>query len=108
MDPLRIGAGMQNKLVQAMAAELPVVATPVANEGHRRHSRHRDRAARRRGRFADAVIDLLRDAEARERIGRAARRFVEEHWTWEAHFLKEERIFREVAEMRTAGSILPA
>ena len=31
--PLRIGAGMQNKIIQAMACEVPVVATSVANEG---------------------------------------------------------------------------
>jgi sugar transferase (PEP-CTERM/EpsH1 system associated) len=95
--PLRIGAGMQNKLVQAMASELPVVATNVANEGIRAtpetHLLLRDEPEA----FANAVIGLLRDAGARERLGRAARGFVEQHWTWEAHFAQQLRVFQEVA-----------
>ena len=95
--PLRIGAGMQNKLVQAMAAGLPVVATPVANEGigaapgEQLWLREGPRA------FADAVITLLRDKQARERLGAAARTHVERHWTWEAHFEQQLRVFAEVA-----------
>lgn len=32
---------------------------------------------------ADALIDLLRFDDARDAMGRAARRFVERHWTWD-------------------------
>jgi glycosyltransferase involved in cell wall biosynthesis len=95
--PLRIAAGMQNKLVQAMGCELPVVATAAANEGIRatpdEHLLVRDDSDG----FACAVADLLRDAGERERLGRAARRFVDAHWTWEAHFEKLEKVLREVA-----------
>ena len=98
--PLRIGAGMQNKLVQAMAAGLPVVATPVANEGIAatpdEHLWLRDEPRA----FADAVITLLRDRAAREQLGAAARRFVEGRWTWEAHFEQQLRVFAEVAARR--------
>jgi glycosyltransferase involved in cell wall biosynthesis len=94
--PLRIGAGMQNKLVQAMASELPVVATSVANEGigatSEAHLLLRDEPQA----FADAVIGLLKDGAARERLGRAARGFVEQHWTWEAHFEQQLRVFQDV------------
>jgi sugar transferase (PEP-CTERM/EpsH1 system associated) len=95
--PMRIAAGMQNKLVQAMACELPVVATSIANEGISgtpdEHIVLRDDAAG----MAAAIVDLLRDADARERLGTAARRFVEANWTWEAHFLKLEQVLFEVA-----------
>jgi len=98
--PLRIGAGMQNKLVQAMAAGLPVVATPIANEGIAatpdEHLWLRDDPRA----FADAVIALLRNQPERERLGAAARRFVEGHWTWEAHFERQLEVFREVAARR--------
>ncbi len=84
--PTRIGAGMQNKLVQAMACELPVVATSVANEGIGAkpdlHLLVRDDPER----TAEAVIALLRDPARAQALGQAARRFVEAHWTWEAHF----------------------
>jgi glycosyltransferase involved in cell wall biosynthesis len=97
VDPLRIGAGMQNKLIQAMGCELPVVATSVANEGigatPGEHLLLRDEPAA----FAAAVLELLGDAGARERIGGAARRFVEAHWTWEAHFERMLEVMRQVA-----------
>jgi sugar transferase (PEP-CTERM/EpsH1 system associated) len=95
--PLRIAAGMQNKLIQAMACALPVVATSVANEGigakPGEHLLVRDDADA----FADAVIGLLRDAGLRERLGTAARRHVESHWTWEALFERLEKLMGEVA-----------
>jgi polysaccharide biosynthesis protein PslH len=99
--PLRIGAGMQNKLVQAMASALPVVATSVANEGigatPETHLRVRDEPRA----FADAVVGLLRDRAERERLGTAARSFVEQHWTWEAHFEQQLQVFRDVAAGRS-------
>jgi sugar transferase (PEP-CTERM/EpsH1 system associated) len=97
VDPLRIGAGMQNKLIQAMGCELPVVATTVANEGigatpDEQLVLRDDPAA-----FADAVLGLLGDAAARARMGQAARRFVEASWTWEAHFERMLEVLRQVA-----------
>ncbi len=94
--PLRIGAGMQNKVVQAMASELPLVATTVANEGI---GAAPDREILLRDDphgFADAVVGLLRDQEARRRIGQAAREFTEKNWTWEAHFERMEAIMQEL------------
>ncbi|MBN2204950.1 MAG: glycosyltransferase [Thermoleophilia bacterium] len=102
--PLRIGAGMQNKLLQAMAAGLPVVATPVANEGIQAEDgtqlwlRDEPRA------FADAVIALLRDRAERERLGTAARALVESKWTWEAHFERQLAVFAEVAGRRATAA----
>jgi glycosyltransferase involved in cell wall biosynthesis len=87
-------------VLEAMAAGLPVVATPVANEGIAATPdthlwlRNEPRA------FADAVITLLRDRAAREQLGAAARRFVEGRWTWEAHFEQQLRVFAEVAARR--------
>jgi glycosyltransferase involved in cell wall biosynthesis len=97
VDPLRMGAGMQNKLVQFMGCELPVVTTSIANEGiggtDEKELLVRDDAER----FADAVIGLLRDPSERARLGRAARRFAEAHWTWDALFEKLRGVFLEVA-----------
>jgi glycosyltransferase involved in cell wall biosynthesis len=95
--PLRIGAGMQNKLVQAMAAGLPVVSTPVANEGIQATPDEHLLLREEPRAFADAVVALLRDRSAREKLGAAARRFVEQQWTWEAHFEKQLAVFAEVA-----------
>ena len=98
--PLRAAAGMQNKLVQAMACELGVVATAAANEGigatPDEHLLLRNDAAG----FADAVIRLLEDGALRQKLARAARGLVEKHWTWEAHFEILEKELIEVAERK--------
>jgi glycosyltransferase involved in cell wall biosynthesis len=95
--PLRIGAGMQNKIVQAMACELPLVTTKVANEGigavPDEHLLVREDAAS----MAAAVVELLRDPARAHELGRAARAYVEASWTWEALFERQERVLAEIA-----------
>ncbi|MGH0028730.1 MAG: glycosyltransferase [Myxococcota bacterium] len=95
--PLRIGAGMQNKIVQAMAAELPVVATPVANEGIGAAPGEQIVLADDAASMAREVARLLREPERAREIGRAARAWVEAHWTWEALFERQEKVLAEIA-----------
>jgi len=95
--PLRIGAGMQNKVVQALGCELPVVATPVANEGIGAEPEKEIVLREDPEAFAQAVVALLRDPAAAARLGQAGRRFAETHWSWETHFSRMERIFRDLA-----------
>lgn len=97
--PLRVGAGMQNKVIQAMACELPVVATSVANEGIGAAPGEEILLRDSPEAFADAVSGLLRDTGAGRRMGERARRFVESHWTWETHFDR----LREVLLQLTGG-----
>lgn len=78
--------GLPNVLLEAQAAELPIVATKVGGvpdtvqEGKTAllaPAGDRDGLARR-------CIELLRDAERRRRMGRAGRKFVEEGFTFKA------------------------
>lgn len=98
--PLRVAAGMQNKLVQAMASECACVATPAANEGIGATPDEHLLVRSDPEAFADAVVELLGDAERRRRLARAGRGFVEAAWTWEAHFEKLEKVLMEVAGSR--------
>ena len=64
--PLRFAAGIQNKLLEALAMELPVVTTPIAAAGLEpgaRAARRRRRATTRA--LARRVVDLLADPEQR-------------------------------------------
>lgn len=69
--PIRLGAGLRNKVIHAIACRAPVVATPAALEGidvDRDDVVVGDTAAD----IADAVVDILRDPEpARRRAERA-------------------------------------
>ena len=91
--PIRAAAGLQNKLLEAMAMAKAVVATPVANEGIRAPEGEALLLAQDTGPFAERVLALLGDAAMRQRLGVAARAFVEAKWTWEGPFLELEQAF---------------
>ncbi|MCB2224299.1 MAG: glycosyltransferase [Actinobacteria bacterium] len=91
IDPLRVGAGLQNKVLEGMAMGLPMVVTPVANEGIGATPGTHLLEAAGPQEFADAVVRLLRDPAHRESLGAAARAFIVERWSWEKHFGDLER-----------------
>lgn len=83
--PMRIAAGLQNKVLEAMASGLAVVATPEAIEGIGVRPGIEVVLATNGTRFADAIVRLLGDPERRRSIGQRARAFIEREWTWEHH-----------------------
>ncbi len=80
--PLRSGGGTRLKVTEAMAAGRAVVSTSVGCEGLEvedgRHLLVRDSPSS----FADAVLAMLGDAQARERLARAGRDLVEQRYDW--------------------------
>ena len=81
--PLEAGGGTRLKILEAFAAGLPVVSTPVGCEGidgvHDQHLLVADRPA-----FADAIVQVLLDpAAAHERADRA-QQLVQQGYDWSA------------------------
>ena len=81
--PLEAGGGTRLKILEAFAAGLPVVSTPVGCEGidgvHDEHLLVADRPA-----FADAIVQVLLDpAAAHERADRA-QQLVQQGYDWSA------------------------
>jgi polysaccharide biosynthesis protein PslH len=70
--PLRIGGGTRLKIFEAMAAGRAVVSTSVGAEGLDVRDGHDIMLADEPSRFAELVIDLLRDVDKRRRIEAAA------------------------------------
>jgi glycosyltransferase involved in cell wall biosynthesis len=84
--PLRIGAGIKNKMLEALAMGCPVVATPLSFDGI--PARDGDSALfadAHADRFSAAVLHLLRDPALAARLGANGRRLVESGaiWTWD-------------------------
>lgn len=96
IDPLRIGAGLQNKVLESMSMALPVVATPLANEGIGATPGEHLILADTPEDFAAHIVRLFRDETLRQRIGTAARAFIQRHWSWEAHYAPLEDIFEDL------------
>ncbi|MGE0486810.1 MAG: glycosyltransferase [Gammaproteobacteria bacterium] len=80
--PLRIGGGTRMKIYEAMAMSKAVVSTRVGAEGLDVTDGADIRLVDEPRAFAEATAELLRDAAARDAMGDAARRLVEEHFGW--------------------------
>jgi polysaccharide biosynthesis protein PslH len=80
--PLRIGGGTRIKVYEAMAMEKAVVSTRIGTEGLPVQDGKHVVLAHGAEDFAQAVVRLLRNTEARKRIESAARGFVRMHCSW--------------------------
>jgi len=93
--PMPYGAGIQNKVLEAMACATPVVATPQAISALQAQPGRHLLVSQEPDEFARAVIRLLVDSDLRQRIGRAGRQYVEEHHDWNAIVGQLEAIYGE-------------
>lgn len=80
--PLRIGGGTRIKIFEAMAMGKAVVSTTVGAEGLPVRHNENIILADDPVDFAREVARLLRDREAREKIGEAARQLVQANYSW--------------------------
>jgi sugar transferase (PEP-CTERM/EpsH1 system associated) len=81
--PLHVARGIQNKILEAMAMARAVVATHDAATGINCRFGEHLLVADQADRFAGSVVRLLKDRSEQERIGQAARRYVEHHHCWD-------------------------
>lgn len=89
--PLRRGAGVKFKVLEAMAHGLAVVGTPVALEGIADDAASQAVAlcARNERAFANCVIRLLSDTALAESLGVQAREWVKARYDFEKAVVKE-------------------
>jgi glycosyltransferase involved in cell wall biosynthesis len=94
---------VQNKVLEAMAMDLPVVCSPRVlaglAEGGFRHGRDLLAAADPAA-FASCLGDLLADPAPRQRLAAAARQRLAGAYRWGAHLERFERL---VTRTETAG-----
>ncbi len=80
--PLFVGSGIRFKILEAMAMELPVVATSVAAEGIGAIGANglfvEDEAVN----MAKNIINLIQQPHEASDSGKAARAYIEKHHTW--------------------------
>ena len=94
LAPLRIGGGMRMKVLHSMAIGKAVVTTPRGAEGLAIEGQQPPLVvAEEADTVAAAVAALLADAERRRRLGAAARAFVLEHFSPEAHVRRLEGVY---------------
>ena len=80
--PMRRGAGVKNKVLEAWAAGLPVVMTPIATNGLTLDAEASGLVGRDAGELASRIAQLFAAPEDLDRRGRAARDLAERQHAW--------------------------
>lgn len=80
--PLTYAAGIQNKVLEAMASGTPVVVSEEAAKSLQIADGQEARIAADPAAFGRAVVDLLDDPDGRARLSTAGRAYVERHHDW--------------------------
>lgn len=97
--PFRIARGVQNKILEAMSMELPVVGTPETFKGIAATDADGIRTADDPVTFARHVVAfLLADVEAQRCVAKQARSFVVKHHKWEEQGERLEQILIDAVE----------
>ncbi|MCS7178702.1 MAG: glycosyltransferase [Anaerolineae bacterium] len=76
VSPVRVAGGLLQKVLDALAMGVPVVATSVSNHGIGASPGRHLLIADEPEAFAAAVVQLLRDPDLRTQLGRAGQEFV--------------------------------
>ena len=80
--PLRVARGLQNKVLEAMAMRVPVVASDAAFSGISAEAGRDLLVAADAEGFSRAVVGLLRDPDRRERLAAAGQACVGQNHDW--------------------------
>ncbi|WP_429885841.1 TIGR03087 family PEP-CTERM/XrtA system glycosyltransferase [Geoalkalibacter halelectricus] len=90
--PLRLARGVQNKVLEAMAMERPVVTTSKAAQGVGAKDLEHLWVADSAESIAATVIDLCRNPDTQRELGQAGRKFVVENFDWRRNMEKLEKL----------------
>lgn len=83
VSPLRFGAGVKNKILEAMAANVPIVATPISLSGTPLKSGHHLLIAEGPADLAAAVARIFREPQFAAALAQAAMAELQLRYTWE-------------------------
>jgi len=104
--PMRMGAGIKNKVLQAWAMGKAVVATPAAIGGLLAEPGSNLEVAEGAEALAERIVQLLQDRERRAALGCAARATIEANYTWARRAEALEAVMQEAVERRPGRAAL--
>jgi polysaccharide biosynthesis protein PslH len=101
--PLFSGAGMQNKILEAMAMQLPCITTQLVADGLGVTNKQQVLVANSAQEFCDAIINLLNNNMDSALIKFNASNFIKENYTWQGNTQSLISLFqRLIANSKTA------
>ncbi len=98
--PLRIGAGLKNKVLEALAMGIPVVATPVSVDGI--HVEHGESAwIADVDHIAEGVIELIQTPSLQSTLSQKGRVLIEAEYSWAGVTDQYEQLYDELIQAKT-------
>lgn len=95
LAPLNYGAGVQNKVLEAMACGIPVIASPLAVSALNVLNGREVLVANNPNKYADYILNLISNPQMGYQIGNAGREYVEREHSWKLIGQKLENIYQE-------------
>lgn len=96
--PITYGAGIQNKVLEALACATPVIASAQAISALQVRPGEELLVAEEPALFAEKTLELLADLQLQQRLGIAGRKYVEQHHSWSAVAGQLVRSYQQVIE----------
>lgn len=103
--PMRIGSGLQNKLLEAMSMGIPCVTTPLANASLCAADGEEVLLGTTAEEIAAAIVRLLDDSTLADGLVERASRFVKEHFSWESATEGLEDVLREAIAVHSERDV---
>lgn len=91
--PMRIGTGLQNKLLEAMSMKIPSITTPLANDALQAKDGIEILIGENSEDLAEKIISLLNDKDLHQKIANNGFSFVRNNYSWKEATEKLNQIF---------------
>ncbi len=82
LAPMQIGTGLQNKLLEAMAMQLPCISSDLANKALNAQDGKEIIIGHTPQAYVDHILNLLKDDKARNTLANNGHKFVKENFKW--------------------------
>ncbi len=96
--PLRVAAGIRNKLLEAMASGMPIVTTQLGAEGLELKHEREVLFAETPEEFVTQIERLIHSPELRHTIGQNARKYVKERHRYDMLSAQLENLYKRIIE----------
>lgn len=95
--PLRIGSGMQNKILEAMAMKTPCITTLISAEPIKASHNENILVAETAQEFADNILNLMQSDIERNTLINNAQIFVNQNYNWKSQTSKLIRLMKSLS-----------
>lgn len=86
--PMRIGTGLQNKLLEAMSMQIPCITTSLSNNALHAGLNKEILIGNTADELADCICNLLKDSDLYDNLATNAFAFIKENYSWKSNIDK--------------------